>query len=88
MAEKNTPLLCGGIYRTKPVKGKAVYTAMITSVIEPASGGSPLGLIQAIGYAAERVEEGSDRLNEFELISSPQLSVPKKATKRKAAPKK
>tara|TARA_R110000824_G_scaffold85560_3_gene212537 strand:- start:620 stop:892 length:273 start_codon:yes stop_codon:yes gene_type:complete len=83
-SEKNTPLVCGGIYRSKKVDGRPTYTVTLTSVID-APNKSPLGLIQAIGYAAERVEEGSDRLNQFDLVYSPVLSAPKKVTKRKVA---
>tara|TARA_Y100000361_G_scaffold153765_1_gene176530 strand:+ start:980 stop:1249 length:270 start_codon:yes stop_codon:yes gene_type:complete len=86
MAEKNTPLVCGGIYRTKNKKGASIYTAMIVSLVEPSNGKGKLGLLQVIGFADERVSEGSDRLNEFELIYSPAIAAPKKKrTTKKAA---
>lgn len=85
MVEENTPLVCGGMYRTKKQTGRPVYTAMIVSVVEPVGNDKPLGLLQTIGYASERVSEGSDRLNEFDLIHSPDLIKPKRATRRKTA---
>ncbi len=85
MAEKNTPLVCGGIYQTKNKKAASVYTAMIVSVVEPSNGKGKLGLLQVIGFANERVSEGSDRLNEFELIHSPIASAPKKKRVTKKA---
>ena len=87
MSTENTPLVCGGIYRSKPLPGRPVYTAMIVSLVEPTGIDPTLGLLQTIGYASERVSEGSDRLNEFELISRPSLNVKKRA-KRGRPPKK
>ena len=88
MSDKNTPLVCGGIYRSKPIERKPTYTAMIVSVVEPVDIGEPLGLLQVIGYATERVAEGSDRLNEFDLISRPLLIKEKTSPKRGRPPKK
>ena len=85
MAEANTPLVCGGIYRSKPKKGASIYTAMIVSVVEPSNGKNKVGLLQVVGFADERVIEGSDRLNEFDLISSPSVSAPKKKRVTKKA---
>lgn len=79
MIKGDTPLICGGIYRSKPQPGRPVYTAMIVSLVEPTGIDKPLGLLQTIGYASERVSEGSDRLNEFDLISRPLLNVKKQA---------
>lgn len=88
MGAENTPLVCGGMYRTKQKPGRPIYTAMIVSVVQPLGNDKTLGLLQVIGYATERVHEGSDRLNEFELIYAPTLLKPKKVTRRKAAPQK
>ena len=55
-------------------------------VVEPSNGKGKLGLLQVIGFANERVSEGSDRLNEFELIHNPIPSTArKKRTTKKAA---
>jgi hypothetical protein len=74
-----TPIICGAVYE-KEIRGVCHHALCVSTRIE--AGGKILGTLQVYGFAAERVQEGTEQADEFTLISSP---VFEKRKKRKAS---
>jgi len=76
----DTPIICGGVYR-KDVNG-VEYHALCTTTRKNRDG-KLTGNFHVFGFAVERLVEGSEQTNAFELISAP--VIVEKKRKRKAS---
>jgi hypothetical protein len=64
----NTPIICGAVYK-KELHGMTHFCLCMNSRIAP--DGKVYGEIQVFSHAVERLEEGSDAMNQYTLVASP-----------------
>jgi hypothetical protein len=64
----DTKLVCGGVY-AREINGKKFHV-LCTSVVQQATG-LRQGTLQRFGYAADRLDEGTDELNQYKLVAAP-----------------
>ena len=76
-----TKLVCGGVYQ-REVHGRK-YHALCSSVMVTANG-LKQGVLNVYGLAPERLDEGTDELNKWELVAAP-APLEGKVKRRKAS---